>query len=67
MTDELDEKPGALDYWGRRERWAELGRKVGALRLEAKKKGVPLEAMPGARTLIDAFKAAGREVDRRVR
>jgi hypothetical protein len=61
------DRAGYLTYWGKRDRWVELGRKVGELRLEAKQRGVPLEEMPGARTLIEAFKAAGREVDRRVR
>lgn len=64
---EREDHPDALTYWSKRDRWAALGKKVGELRARAKREGVLLESIPGARALIDAFKAAGKEVDRRVR
>jgi hypothetical protein len=57
----------ALGYWSRRDRWEALGHQVATLRDEAKRRGVPLESLPGARGLVAAFKALGRKVDRRVR
>ena len=56
-----------LDYWQMRERWAELGRRVCELRDRAKRDGVLLETLPGARSLIESFKALGRRLDRRTR
>ena len=64
---EREEHPDALTYWGKRDRWEALGRELGKVRLEAKRLGVTLESMPGAGSLIEAFKAAGRELDKRVR
>lgn len=62
-----DAPPDSLTYWQKRERWAELGRRVGELRREAKTRGVPLETLSGARALVAAFQTLGRELDRRAR
>jgi hypothetical protein len=64
---ERDAPPDALGYWSRRDRWEALGRQVATLRDAAKRRGVPLESLPGARGLVAAFKALGKRVDRRVR
>lgn len=64
-----DEAPPAstLGYWSQRERWEEMGRKISRMRREAQAAGLPLEALPGARTLVAAFKSLGKELDRRIR
>jgi hypothetical protein len=72
--DELEQRPGGerlpydgstIDLWSERERWEALGRRVCDLRDRAKREGVPIESLPGARSLIDNFKALGRRLDRR--
>ena len=63
-----DESPReAADYWSDRDRWAALGKRVADLRDEAKRQGVPIESLPGARSLIENFKSLGRRLDRRTR
>lgn len=64
---EAEAPPDALTYWSRHDTWETLGRKVAALRNEAKRRGVPIEALAGSAALIARFKALGRELDRRVR
>lgn len=67
---ELDrerEHPDALTYWQRRDRWTALGREIGDRKAEAKRRGLPVEALPGVARMVDEFKALGRELDRRVR
>lgn len=64
---ERDAPPDALSHWSRIDRWTELGRQVAQLRDRAKREGVPIEALPGARGTIEAFKALGRELGRRGR
>jgi hypothetical protein len=59
--------PGEVAYWSDRERWAALGRKIGAMRDEAKKRGVPLVTLRGAPSLITMFKALGKRIDKGAR
>jgi hypothetical protein len=56
-----------LDYWQRRDRWADVGRQISALRLAAKARGLKLEEMPDAAALLEEFKRLGRELDRHTR
>lgn len=67
QTPEREEQPDTLGYYTKRERWERLGREVATFRDQAKRAGVPIESLPGARATIEAFKKAGADLDRRVR
>jgi hypothetical protein len=62
-----EEFPDSLSYYQQRERWETLGKRVATFRDEAKRAGVPMETLPGARSAIEAFKQAGAKLDRRAR
>lgn len=64
---EPDPTPDQVGYWSERERWEAVGRRICDLRDEAKRQGVPIETLPGARSLIETFKSLGRRLDRRAR
>jgi hypothetical protein len=56
--------PGTVGYWTKHDRWAALGREVAKLHDEAKRRGVPIDSLPGAWTLIAAFKDARQKLGR---
>ena len=62
-----EEHPDCVGYWSVRDEWARLGKRLGALKLDAARSGRPLEEMPEAAALVARFKVLGKELDRRAR
>lgn len=56
--------PDGVTHWSKVDRWAELGREVGLLKLEAKRQAKSIHDLPGAPSKIAEFLELGRELQR---